>query len=673
MKKYFFSSIFLFLLLPSIVGAVELTTSIPSGSQYVPGRSYSFHINCDDINNIADVIFEWNSNNYTQYTTPAVQNSGSVYWIDLIDLGVGDYSYRWIVNNTSDILTFSDTYSIIINSSTAITLTLDGIEGSNNFELNEIADFVAKLNIPGKLIKLESTHPDFSTQYNISIIEYSVNLTSSGIFTVTASWSGDENYTSSSITYYFDMGPPKFSNEETSPRTRFGYVPNTEYKFQINCEDADLVDVWFESNHTGKMKNYYSTSNTSVQNSSGVFWIILKDLKPRKFSYKWHAKDGSDDESSTNFINYEVLKMNPLVMDVLPSTNIREGTQITASCYSINSIQVPASKFKFYKNSDLIENISSSTRMDIFLLSVGKYNFTCNTSGTANYTNQSIIKTITVSSAPPEDEEIIRELKIKNINFPSVEVGEGGEASFNLVNDMLKNIFDIKIDLAGVPPEWYSITQPSSIYGGVTKEVKINFNIPSNAEPKIYSITISVSGNTSDGITIVVSENLDMLITGPIQNMPPSLFEGSINTDIAGSEVMFLLDWSDDFGLSGYIFSSNNSGVWENDSWVPLTGKSGWINITKILNSSVGSIVAWKIYANDTSNEWSISDEYAVEVTALGFDMSFIVIVFIIVIVIVVLIFILKRIKIRGRRKTKDEEEIEYVYSEEDFESEEKT
>jgi len=307
--------------------------------------------------------------------------------------------------------------------------------------------------------------------------------------------------------------------------------------------------------------------------------------------------------------------------------------------------------------------------MDVFLLSVGTYNFTCNTSGTQNYTNQSITRTITVSSAPPGEEILSGELKITDINFPSIEIGESGEASFNLVNEMLKNIFNITVNLAGTPLEWYNISQPSYIYSGETKEVKINFSIPSDAEPKTYSITISVYGNTSDGKTVDAVENLNMLITGPVQNMPPSLFEGSSNTNIAGSEAMFLLDWSDDFGLSGYIFSSNNSGMWENDSWVILTGKSGWINVTKILNSNVGSVVAWKIYANDTSNEWSMSDEYIVNVAAPGFDVFFIAIVLVIVLIlIIVLIFFFKIIKRKGKGK---KEEVEYVYSKEDYKSEE--
>ncbi len=667
MKKYLFSLIFLFLLFSSSVEAVEISTSVPSGAQYVPGRNYGFQIKCDDIPNVDNVIFEWDlAENYT------TNNISDTFYYNLSDLPVREYPYKWYVDNTSDILTYFDTYSILKNSSVDIILTLDGTPGNKSYERYDIANFVVILNIPNKNVKLESTYPNWTTKTNTSVIYNITNLTASGLFTLTASWDGDDNYTSSSKTYYFDTGPPQFPTISSIPTSPVGYAPGTEYKFQTTCKDATLVDVWFESNHTGKMKKYYSTTNLSVQNSSGVFWIIIKDLGAKKFSYRWHAKDDLDDESSTNFIKYEILKMSPLVMDILPSTNIKQGTQITATCYSINPIQVPVSKFKFYRNSDLIKNVSFSTRMDVFLLSVGTYNFTCNTSGTANYSSQSITKSIIVSAAPPEDEEISGELKITNINFPTlIETNKSREASFNLKNEMLKNIFNIETDLTGISSEWYNvISQPLYIYSGGTEEVKINLNIPSDAEPKIYSLRINVKGETSDGRNITVVKNLNMRITGPAQNKPPSYLVGYINTTIAGTGIMFSLKWSDDYGLSGYIFSSNNSGLWENDSWVLLTGKSGWINVTKILNSNVGSAVAWKIYSNDSENKWSISDENIVTVTeAAGFDMSFIVFIVLIIVIILIVIIIFIR-----KRKTKEEEveEVEYVYSREEFERDRK-
>jgi hypothetical protein len=50
---------------------------------------------------------------------------------------------------------------------------------------------------------------------------------------------------------------------------------------------------------------------------------------------------------------------------------------------------------------------------------------------------------------------------------------------------------------------------------------------------------------------------------------------------------------------------------WVNDTWVPMTGTTNWSNATKVVNSQVGKTIYWKVYANDTSNNWNTSLEYS--------------------------------------------------------------
>jgi len=653
MKKCLFSVIFLLLLLSRIAEAADMTSSVPTGSQYKPGMGYRFQIECDEISSITSVNFEWNGINNSAGNT-----SNDTFYYILPGLVAGSYSYKWYVSNATDSATFSNTYDVLKNSSVPIILTINGKQGNVSLVQYTTVNFVASLNIPEKVITLTSNYPGFTTLTNTSFLYYSTNLTDANIFMISASWDGDQNYTSSSKTYYFDGGPPQITDVSNTPGNVVGYVPNAEYKFQANIKDANLVDVWFETNLAGSMTNYRYTTNNSVQNSSGVFWITFTNLRTGNFSYKWHAKDDVS-ESSTNFINYEILKMSPLVMDVLPSVNILEGTQVTATCYSINPSEINVSKFNFYKNSEVIGNITSSTRMGTFLLSKGTYNFTCNTSGTDNYTSQSITKTIIVTSAPPLQQNITGELKIKDYSFPSIETGNADQASFNLENAMQKNIFNITVNLTGISPEWYTVsTKPSSIYSSETKEVKIDFNIPTDAEAKTYGITINVKGSTSDGKTISAASNVNMVVTSPPSNLPPSYATASSNITNDG-KIIFSLEWFADSDMSGYIFSSNMSGEWKNDSWIPLTGSSGLFNVTKDLNSTSGA-VAWKIYANDTSNDWSTSDEYTVSTKPASPD--YMNLLFIVILVVIALTFVIIFIT----RKRKPKEKVEYIYNKND-------
>ncbi|MEM4702942.1 MAG: NosD domain-containing protein [Candidatus Pacearchaeota archaeon] len=89
-------------------------------------------------------------------------------------------------------------------------------------------------------------------------------------------------------------------------------------------------------------------------------------------------------------------------------------------------------------------------------------------------------------------------------------------------------------------------------------------------------------------------------------NNPPSYSTiGTNNSNPQQQEyVLHYVKWSDDSGLSGYKFSSNYSGSWQNDSWQSMTGTSNWSNITKQMPSSNG-IYGWRVYANDSDNAWA--------------------------------------------------------------------
>jgi hypothetical protein len=52
---------------------------------------------------------------------------------------------------------------------------------------------------------------------------------------------------------------------------------------------------------------------------------------------------------------------------------------------------------------------------------------------------------------------------------------------------------------------------------------------------------------------------------------------------------------------------------WDAEKWVPFNGNptSAWSNVTKVINSTVGCTIRWKVYANDTSNNWNVSEIFS--------------------------------------------------------------
>lgn len=93
----------------------------------------------------------------------------------------------------------------------------------------------------------------------------------------------------------------------------------------------------------------------------------------------------------------------------------------------------------------------------------------------------------------------------------------------------------------------------------------------------------------------------------------PSYSNIAYNTTVNGDPCKFSCQWQDIVGLSGYIFSTNNTGSWSNDTWNdPWTGMttSGWSNVTKTLNDTATAI-HFRFWCNDTSNNWADTGVHA--------------------------------------------------------------
>ena len=128
---------------------------------------------------------------------------------------------------------------------------------------------------------------------------------------------------------------------------------------------------------------------------------------------------------------------------------------------------------------------------------------------------------------------------------------------------------------------------------------------------------IILTNNFTEGVCqfkITSTEGAQCAISSDIQAgsggsggdlIPPLCSNLGANTTIAGASCLLSSIWSDNVGLSGFICSTNNTGSWVNSSWIPFTGNTASLIIT--LNPTVGSVVGFEFYANDTSNNWGAS------------------------------------------------------------------
>jgi cyclophilin family peptidyl-prolyl cis-trans isomerase len=82
------------------------------------------------------------------------------------------------------------------------------------------------------------------------------------------------------------------------------------------------------------------------------------------------------------------------------------------------------------------------------------------------------------------------------------------------------------------------------------------------------------------------------------------------SSTVAGSSCTFSALWADDVNVSGYIFETNNTGTFVNDSWTPfsnfVSSTSSIATVTKTLDNTIGDVVQWRFWCNDTSNNWNV-------------------------------------------------------------------
>jgi hypothetical protein len=315
------------------------------------------------------------------------------------------------------------------------------------------------------------------------------------------------------------------------------------------------------------------------------------------------------------------------------------------------------SDFKLYRDSTEISNDTYYSRKDSQTLSVGTYVYVCNTTGTQNYTNQSVNYTVRVlSNQTPE-----RAFGIEGESTVSLQPGGSGEYAFRINNTMGYTLSNLSAYVNGLDTNWYTIGDiASSILDNTTIQGRITFNIPQAASAGSYSFTLRVTGKTLSGQTNETSKSIVLELTAPEQqSYPPTYSADDADSTVNGNVYEFALKWVDDVGLAGYIFSSNATGVWANDTLVPISGTEGWSYASKDI--SPGTAVAWKFYMEDSDGAWSSSETFILGSAAPGMD--FVPIIVIVVIAAgVAVAFLLISQKKPGVKK----EKVEYVYERND-------
>ena len=144
--------------------------------------------------------------------------------------------------------------------------------------------------------------------------------------------------------------------------------------------------------------------------------------------------------------------------------------------------------------------------------------------------------------------------------------------------------------------------------------VTYNFTLNSHVG---YVVAWKIFANDTSGISV---SSAWQYITITMQIGKPTFTNLSANQTVAGKITKLSTTVNDIISLSGYKFCTNNSGTFVNSSLAKFIATPQTITYNFTLNSQVGYVVAWRVYANDTSNSWAASPwQYIIVTQAIQF------------------------------------------------------
>lgn len=122
----------------------------------------------------------------------------------------------------------------------------------------------------------------------------------------------------------------------------------------------------------------------------------------------------------------------------------------------------------------------------------------------------------------------------------------------------------------------------------------------------VGAYNFSLSRNDTANYTYYYNDSEYLIL--PDTTLPTAAQNSTNNTEI-GKPTLFSINVTDNsslvsnatYGSGRYIFSINQTGEWVNDSAVNFTSTPSWANVTKTLNSTLGTFIGYKWFFNDTS------------------------------------------------------------------------
>jgi len=205
-----------------------------------------------------------------------------------------------------------------------------------------------------------------------------------------------------------------------------------------------------------------------------------------------------------------------------------------------------------------------------------------------------------------------------NLNGSLNTTGNLSSVTFDLGSSQRLNV--IKFNGTGSNMSLYLQTSPNGTI--FSDEVLIGsdlvddtyYSVPDDNKKQYYKIRLQYNTTLNPNTNYRKVKQFEVFDTDLSDSHPNYSQLSSTWHHVAGSSIIHSSYWNSSsiWNMSGYIFSyDNGSGTYVNDSYVYLSPQNNltWINVTKTANSTIGSTIRWKVYANDVLDNWNVTEE----------------------------------------------------------------
>ena len=464
-----------------------------------------------------------------------------------------------------------------------------------------------QLNLTGTTNMYQMFYNATNFNGNISNWDTSKVTTMYRMFWLATNFNGNiNNWDTSSVTsmyqmfYYATNFNQNISNWNTSKVTTMGYMFYSATNFNGNISNWDTSSVTTMSYMFRNATNF--NGNISNWDTSSVIYM----------QYMFYY--------ATNF-NQDIGNWN--VSSVTTMVNMfYQATNFNGNISNWDTSKVTTMYTMFYQAANFNQNlsnwnVSSVTTMYAMFRSATNFNQNISNWNTSKVTNMRYMFQLATNFNQ----------NLSNWDTSSVTTMDrmfNGATNFNQnlsnwdtssVTNMY-GMFNGATNFNGNISNWdvSSVTTMTNMFYGVTLSTT-NYDSLLNGWASLPSLQLNVvfsGGNSKYSSAAVTSRNTTLIGTyswtitdgGFIDIVAPTYSNAGTNTTGAGTSINFSIQYNDNTALNPngqYIFSTNNTGIWVNDSTINFTTTPEWANVIKTLNSTVGISIGYRWYANDNA------------------------------------------------------------------------